>query len=317
MNRHVVKYILAIFLLTPAISQAALLSCNVSSSACAGSQVTVFKMQATTNAQSELNSQSNYTQRVCCGGVTNLGTACSGSFVTVLKLSGTINAHAEQNSQSNYANSVCLSVPSTETISLAYQANNCTGYDTTIASISGVTNAHMGDSSAYATKICATVPESLTFSISDNTIGFGGLSASGARYATGDTLGATSNVADAHTISASTNASNGYTITVNGTTLTSGAFTVTAIGGTATASAPGTKQFGERLIVNSGTGSATSPYASANWALNTAAFPSQVASGSGDGSTTVLGVRYIANVSSATEKGSYSATLTYTVTANF
>lgn len=317
MNSRFIKYVLAVFLLVPGISYAGLLSCNVSSSACTGSQVTVFKMQATTNAHGELNSQSNYGQRVCCGGVANLGTSCSGTFVTVVKLSGTTNGHAEQNSQSNYANSACLSVPSGQTISLAYQANNCTGYDTTIASISGTTNAHVGDANAYTTKICATVLESLTFSISDNTVGFGNLSASGARYATGNTSGATSDTADAHTISASTNASNGYAITVNGATLTSGAFTIAAIEGTATASSAGSEQFGMRLAPNSGTGTATAPYASSNWALDTSAFPDQVASGTSDGSTTVFGVRYISNISSATEKGSYASTLTYAITANF
>ena len=164
------------------------------------------------------------------------------------------------------------------------------------------------------------VAQTLSFSISDNTIGFGALSPSAARYATGDTNGSSSDTADAHTLSASTNAGSGYVITVNGATLThtgNPSYTVTAIGSSATASSAGTEQFGMRLAVNSGSGSATSPYASANWALDTAAFPDQVASGTGDDVTTVYGVRYIGNITTATEAGNYSATLTYTITATF
>ena len=131
----------------------AALTCTVGTS-CAGT--TVFKMQATTNAHAELNSQSNYTQLVCCSGVAGLGTSCSGVFATVAKLSGTTNAHVELGTQSNYANSSCLSI-SSGTVSVGYQTTNCTGFDTTVASMSGATtNAHVGDGSAYTNKICAT-----------------------------------------------------------------------------------------------------------------------------------------------------------------
>ncbi len=306
-----------VILIIPVNFAQALLSCNVSASACTGSEVTVFKMEALSNSHSELNNQSNYTKRVCCSGPVGLGTSCSGSYVTVVKLYASANSHAEQNSQSNYTNSICLSVPASETINLAYQANNCAGYDTTIASISGTTNSHMGDASAYTTKICATVPESLTFSISDNSIGFGNASTASARYATGDTLGSATDSSDAHTISVSTNATNGYTMTINGATLDSGGSTIDAIGATATASSVGTEQFGLRFLINSGTGSASSPYTSSNWALDTASFPDEVASGLGDGIVTILGARYIVNISASTSKGSYSSTLTYAVTANF
>lgn len=166
----------------------------------------------------------------------------------------------------------------------------------------------------------ATASQSLTFSISDNTIGFGTLTATGARYATGDTTGSSTDTADAHTISVSTNAAGGYAITVKGTTLTCsscGGSTIAAIGGTATTSMPGNEQFGVRLLVHSGTGSVIAPYNTSNWALNTAAFPSQVAMGLSDDVTTVFGARYIGNIKSTTVAGSYAATLTYTVTANF
>lgn len=310
------------FVLSFQIAYAGTLSCSVTTAAaCTGT--VIYRMSGSSNAHAELPGQANGNYDgnvVCCSGVTGLGNACSGTFATALKLSGVTNAHVEQNSQANYANNACIQAPSGGTVSVGYQATNCSGFDTTLGSMSAATNAHVGDGSAYTTKICATAAggsQSLTFIISDSTIGFGTLSAAGARYATGDTNGSGSDSADAHTISATTNASSGYTITLNGTTLTSGGNTITAIGGTAAVSSAGTEQFGARLIVNSGTGSATAPYASANWALDTGNFPDQVASGSGDGVTTVFGVRYIGNISASTENGSYGSTLTYTVTATF
>ncbi len=162
--------------------------------------------------------------------------------------------------------------------------------------------------------------QTLTFSLSDNTLGFGTISSVEGRYATGSGSGTNLDVVDAHTISAATNASSGYTITVQGTTLTCagcGDATITALGGVAAASVPGTEQFGIRLIKNSGTGEVSTPYDSADWAFDTIGFPDVVASGSGDESSSVFGIRYLANVAADTEAGSYSSILTYTITAMF
>ncbi len=132
------------------------LSCTVSTG-CAGTSV--LRMSDITNAHAEMPDQSNYSNLICCSGVTGLGTSCTGNYVTVLKLSDLTNAHVEQNDQINYAITPCLSVGG-GTINLAYQTNNCTGYDTTLGSISDVTNAHLGDATAYPTKICATASAS-------------------------------------------------------------------------------------------------------------------------------------------------------------
>lgn len=165
--------------------------------------------------------------------------------------------------------------------------------------------------------VTATVSQTLTFSISDNTIGFGTLSSSAARYATGDASGSTSET-EAHTFAVDTNAATGYTTTVKGATLTSGSSTISAIGGTNTASSTGTEQFGIRLTASGGSGTVTSPYAASGFAyaadLSTA---SQVASSSSSTASTTYSVRYLANIASTTEAGSYSATLTYVTTANF
>ena len=131
------------------------LSCTVRTSVCSGGETEVFEMQNTTNSHAGLPAAS-YNNLVCCTGVTGLGNSCSGTFATALKLSGTSNAHAEQNSQSNYANSACISVPSGGSVSVGYQSTNCSGFDTTLGSMTGTTNAHVGDETTYTTKICAT-----------------------------------------------------------------------------------------------------------------------------------------------------------------
>ena len=159
----------------------------------------------------------------------------------------------------------------------------------------------------------------LSFSISDNSIGFGVLNSGASRYATGDTNGSGSETT-AHTISASTDAASGYVITAQGATLTSGAHTVTAIGGTSASPTAGTEQFGLRMTASGGNGVVTSPYNHATQYAyaGTAVSASQVASDpDGDNVETVYSARYLGNITGATEAGNYTASLTYVITAGF
>jgi len=164
--------------------------------------------------------------------------------------------------------------------------------------------------------VSAVVDESLTFTISDNSIGFGTLSSTAARYATGDTIGSSSET-EAHNLVVGTNASNGYTLTLNGATLTSGANTITSIGASNTASSTGTEQFGLRMTATGGSGTVSVPYAASGFAFDSAAFPDQVASSSTSSSNTTYSVRYLANIGASTEAGNYTSTLTYVAVANF
>jgi hypothetical protein len=163
-------------------------------------------------------------------------------------------------------------------------------------------------------------PQTLTFSISDNTIGFGTLLPGGTRYATGDGVGSAADSAAAHTVSVMTNANDGYVLAVTGTTLTCalcGGSTITAIGSTAVAPSVGTEQFGLRAAVVTGTGVVSSPYNGVNWALDTAAFPDTLATGTGDEVTTNFGIRYMSNIASNSESGAYTSNLTFIATAGF
>ena len=72
-------------------------------------------------------------------------------------------------------------------------------------------------------------------------------------------------------MAASTNAGSGYSITVEGPTLTSGSNTISAIGATATTSSIGAGQFGMNLVANTtpSVGSAIDPVSnSSNYLAN-------------------------------------------------
>lgn len=164
--------------------------------------------------------------------------------------------------------------------------------------------------------IAATVPQSLTFSISDTSIGFASLSSVASRFATGDATGSTTET-EAHNIIVGTNASNGYTMTVGGSTLTSGLNTINAIGAANTASSSGTEQFGLRASATGGSGTVSAPYAATGFAFDTAAFPDAFATASGASANTTYSLRYLANITASTEAGAYTATVNYVATANF
>ena len=87
--------------------------------------------------------------------------------------------------------------------------------------------------------------------------------------------------------------------------------------GTATTALVGTEQFGLRATTTSGNGTVDSLYAGALWAFDTAAFPDVLATGPGDEVDTIFGVRYISNIASNSDVGSYSSVITYIVTSSF
>ncbi len=166
--------------------------------------------------------------------------------------------------------------------------------------------------------VSGTVNQSLTFSISANTISFGTLDSAAARYANA-TTGSASDVV-AHTLAVATNSLSGYTITVKGATLTSGANTITAVGSSPAASAPGTEQFGIYATKSGGVnGTIAAPYATGSSfgydATGTTA--TTLASGTSATVTETYSLHYLANISSSTEAGSYTASLTYVATGNF
>jgi hypothetical protein len=142
----------------------ATLTCSVAGS-CAN--VTLLKMYATDNSHAGSSTVSIYTNLVCCADATaGLSNNCSGTYAPVGTLSSANNAHYEDWLKTNYssANDFCLSVTSgTITVSTS---TDC-GVNATVFSFSGTsgTNAHVGDGTAYTTKVCATTTPAAVISI--------------------------------------------------------------------------------------------------------------------------------------------------------
>jgi hypothetical protein len=156
---------------------------------------------------------------------------------------------------------------------------------------------------------------SLTFSISDTTIGFGSLFSGVTNFATSDTLGSVSTNTIAHTLTAATDSVNGYVITLDGTTLSSGVLIIEPIGSMSTNATVGEEQFGLRATTTSGTGTVVSPYNSnEQFAFATSSFPDVLATGLGDNQVSIYDIQYMANIAPATESGSYTGRVTYYIT---
>ncbi len=143
------------------VSRAAI-TCTVTSSACdTPGDVVVLRMSDTSNAHAELPSHSTEAykhHKVCCNNVAGLGNDCTaGTHELIGTLSGATNAHFEDSLHTVYnsANDICLSITS-GTVSVS-TSTDC-GTNATLFSFSGTsgTNAHVGNSVAYATKVCAT-----------------------------------------------------------------------------------------------------------------------------------------------------------------
>ncbi|MDB5254178.1 MAG: hypothetical protein JWL80_244 [Parcubacteria group bacterium] len=169
--------------------------------------------------------------------------------------------------------------------------------------------------------VSGTVSQAITFSISSNTISFGTLDAGNARYAN-TTTGSASDVV-AHTLAVSTNAATGYTVTVQGATLTSqqnSANTITAIGASPAVSSAGSEQFGIYATKSGGVnGTIGTPFATgSSFGYNgTASTAVTFASGTTATAAETYSLHYLANIAPTTEAGTYNASLVYVATANF
>jgi hypothetical protein len=169
----------------------------------------------------------------------------------------------------------------------------------------------------------AIVPQALSFAISANSINFGNLDATFPKYASSTNASGDTAVTIAHTLTVSTNAPTGYSITVQGQTLTSqqnSSNTINAVGASPAPSSFGTEQFGVYATKAGGTnGTIATPYATAlSYGYNATATTSALfASGTSATVTETYSLRYLANISGLTEAGNYSANLIYVGTANF
>ena len=169
--------------------------------------------------------------------------------------------------------------------------------------------------------VAAEVLSTISFTVSDNTIYYGNLRTNGVCFAQGTDPGyvtcPTTVETEAFNMTAGTNATSGYTISVQGATLTSNANTIDALAAN-TASSPGTEQFGLRATASGGSGTVSAPYAASGYAYTgTSSTPATIATATAPSATTTYPVRYMANISATTEAGSYTTNHTYIATGNF
>jgi hypothetical protein len=170
--------------------------------------------------------------------------------------------------------------------------------------------------------VSATVDQSITFSISSNSINFGTLSSGAARYASSTNAAGDSVDTVAHNLQVSTNAPSGYTITVQGGWLTSqqNASNLITANVTPATSSTGSEQFGIYATKSGGVnGTIAASYATASTFGYTATTTTAAtfASGTTSTNTETYALHYIANVAATTEAGTYSTGLVYVGTANF
>lgn len=167
-------------------------------------------------------------------------------------------------------------------------------------------------STAGQITVTASIDESVTFTLAAATVPLG-------------TLTTSSTGSNTSSMTAATNAAGGYSLTVNGTTLTSGSNTIAALA-TPTASTLNTPQFGINLVANttptvgtatsgSGTGTAATGYNTTN--LFKFVTGDIVASATAPTNSNVFTTSYIANINGIAAAGSYATQLTYIATANF
>lgn len=168
--------------------------------------------------------------------------------------------------------------------------------------------------------VSATVDPSLTFTISDVSIGFGVLDASQECWANGTPPSSCDSTSEsAHNLTVATNAASGWAITYNGATLTSGGNTIDVanIDGDADGT-PGTEQFAIGAATDGTSTNIVEDYrqpdnnfrfiASTTTTLATEAAPTL---------TETLSMYYLANIAATTQAGSYTTSITYIATGTF
>ncbi len=138
--------------------------------------------------------------------------------------------------------------------------------------------------------------------VSGSTIDFGDFSPTATRTGTS-------------VMQAQTNAANGYTVTVNGTTLASGANTIAALG-SQTSSFLGQSQFGLNVGVAGGGSGTVNPNFS-NGSLYRFNSGDAVAGALVPTNANTFTSNYIVNIGGAQAAGVYTATMTYICTASF
>lgn len=130
------------------------LSCSVSASCAPGT--TLLKLYDATGGHAGLPTSIVHSNRLCCSGLTGLGSNCSGIYDTFLKLYSASDGHVQKKT-GTYTNNACISVGN-GSVSCTYSSGSCEEGSNCLASISGDgTNSHVGSCATYDTKVCCRI----------------------------------------------------------------------------------------------------------------------------------------------------------------
>lgn len=218
----------------------------------------------------------------------------------------------------------CVDINDTGTVSLGTPSAG--SHTMTIATNNGSSDVDTGDVMIQiiaddVVVTTATVVASLTFTVDDNDIFFGTLGTGAAKWADNTADGSDSS-AVGHTMTVGTNSTAGYSVTYNGTALTSGSDKIPDSGNTTiSGSANGTPNSEEFAIGVTVDGDATiaSGYeqGSSNFKFVESTTTTLV-SETVQSDTETISVYYIANIASDTEAHTdYTSSITYIATGNF
>lgn len=145
------------------VNAATLNSCTIRQNSCSASEISLFKVDNTENAHSELNSQTNYNYFVCCDGLNLISTNINPYSFNILNLSDPTNAHVAYDTSYNQ-NPVYLGNNDNQYVNCRYDTNcNPTSNERCVVTVSSPNNAHVADClspNAYPTKICCSISSS-------------------------------------------------------------------------------------------------------------------------------------------------------------
>jgi len=157
-KRGLVIFVFVIAFVIFSISFISSTTCDVRLASSCDAVNTVMKLSSQTNAHgASYNGAGNYQYALCCVGMryytatdnSSMHTCDSKNNNLVLKLSSSTNAHAQTATSTGYSTNICFGKFQCKALS------SCNSeYSIQVASLSATTNAHIGQFSAYATKIC-------------------------------------------------------------------------------------------------------------------------------------------------------------------
>ncbi|RLI99630.1 MAG: hypothetical protein DRP06_03140 [Candidatus Aenigmatarchaeota archaeon] len=142
-------------------------SCSIRHLTCNTGETEILALSALTNGFAELVTEGNYNYLLCCDNISSVKTVpnhdCGGSYTGLISLSGNTNALVEKfNLPGGFTNKTSICVEFNDNARLECTrttSSNCDSWNwKKLVSASGITNANIGNASAYPNNVlCCTV----------------------------------------------------------------------------------------------------------------------------------------------------------------